>query len=286
MSVIAQVTATPNRIFAAYNFVKQVRSPGIAQEELERLFASTRSSGEKNEGSSIAQGVIAESIALGLLVRSDDRKITARDLEEDVDDPAFVEALMLGLSDFETSNQDKFPYALAWTLSQPTSEEIPWGADLRGRINKQIGGEDDFGIGLPAFWQQFAYWARYLGFVELSPHGVIVNPAKALLRHLDNVFNTSKSMPIRRFVEVLAESCSVFDGGQYRREIDAMGEPSGATRSETTVSHSLTLALRTLEHASEVKIENQSDAEAWLLPDWTGFGDGNPITHISRDGGK
>jgi hypothetical protein len=285
LSVIAQFTATPNRIFAAYKFVKQVRSPGISQEELERLFASRNRSDEKKEGSSIAQGVIAESIALGLLVRSDDRKITARDLDDQVDNPAFVEALMLGLSDIETTNQDEFPYALAWTLSQPTSEEIPWRADLRGRITGQTGNDDDFGIGLFANWQQFAYWARYLGFVEFSPTGVIVNPAIALRRHLDNVFNVSKSMQIRQFVEVLAESCPVFDGGQFRREIVAMKEKNGLTGSETTISHSISLALRTLEHASEIKLENQSDADALLFPDWTGVGDGSPITHISRNGG-
>jgi len=283
LSVISQVTATPNRIIAAYEFAKTIRKPGIDQSDLEQLMSPpSLSRGDASSGgTSIARGAIGEALALGMLEKAGDGKISATEQIDDSDMPRLFESLLLRLSGVETRDQSDFPLALAWTLSQSPSTPISWSTDPRSRIESQCGPGVDFGIGLMSPWQQFAYWARFLGFVQFSPGAVILDPSIALERHLPDVFGTKKTLTVQEFRTNLADACPVFEAGSYRVEVESRFKTGMIPDNAAAFSGSSALGLTQLEHKGQLRLDNQSDAPAFTLPDWTGIGDGRPITHIS-----
>ena len=170
MSVTTSTGCTPNRMKILYDFVKSRAAQGITRESL-RAYITPDS---LKVGPTALTDTITETSRLGLIFSDDEDKYrVAEELVED--DRTFQEILedrLLRPSSPDEYGHQNFQKALAWFMLQSPTQPIDWRSNPRARVESDCGADSNgFELTNDTRFQNFAYWARFVGFARMTPSG-------------------------------------------------------------------------------------------------------------------
>ena len=179
---------------------------------------------------------------------------------------------------------------LAWFLALPIIE-LP--TDFAGRgVNaqaiqaRQFGerrdgpdGENNWPIVNSERWGPFQRWACGLGLAWTTPKGLTVpDPTAALRDVIPEAFKEEDRISAKDFTRAVAEEIPVLDGGTYRKFVEANLADEQSLGSRGQFSQAFTDALRRLELAGEITLEQRDDAPT------SHDANKRPFTHVSTGG--
>ena len=293
MSVITSFPATPNRIRIVLEFLERLGNRGIGGEELQALLAPPAlQRGQSTEdptdpGTTIADAVLREMRNLQLFGESDDDIVMLPAGSPGADEAKFLkhmEQRLLDPSNVEQYRQNAFPRALAWFLCQPPEQPMAWDHNHRDRVVADCGdGISSFELINRTRWQQFVYWARFLGFAwriqteNGQANVVIPDPTEALARHLPATVATQGPSDISAVMSELANRLPVLEGGTVRNEVEALLS-SEKGRPEGSLSRSTSFGLERLEVRGSVRLDSVADAHVMNLDR---AGEPRSVSHIT-----
>lgn len=288
MSVIASLTATPNRLKIAIRFVSSCGSGGIKEDLLQQtllpaeLARSQSGDDDPQGGSAVGDEVVRELRNLGMLVLGDDDALT---VSPDLSEYDFVDLLkqkLLNPEEAEKHGQSALPYALAWLLSRDPARPLAWEDNYRGLVEQDCGPEGaSFELTNRARCNQFVYWARFLGFawrLQLEGQNVVVpDPTGAIVRSLGRWEAKPSWLPIGEFLSRLAADLPVLEEGTARKFVESRIAP-GRQRPLGHISRSTSYALRRLERSRHIEMQRMADAQAMNLELGSEL---RPVSHVS-----
>lgn len=284
MSVVGTVEAVPNRLQILWTMLQEAGTKGIERDVLQRMIVpeSLSAGDEEDKGEKLN----AYRNALGELIRSG--FATYKDKVVILTDHAsneFLECIERHLlaPDIDV-NGDRGYLAggIAWFLTREPTKPLAWDSAPQGALRDDFGETSEtFDVTNKERWQNFAYWARFLGYATLAEIGgqavVLPDPKLALRRHLGAALPSGRETPIGVFLNRLATMTPVFEGGTARRAIENRLSDN-RRRAPSELSLATSLALRRLQTAGELRPIRRDDAEIWVAP---GLYDGR-ISHIER----
>jgi len=290
MSVVTSLTAVPNRMVIVWKYLMVTEKTGINESELARLLRPTslqRRQGDSDEDRSatMVNEVLSEMQALGIVKRDKGGKITLKSIISDGDNGKFLEYVEKRLLDPEIADkhgQGRFPGALVWFLVQDPTYPLKWSQNYIEQIEADCGANTSaFDLTDVARFQQFAYWARYLGFawrLELPDINVVFpDPTAAIVRHLPLVVAGQSQRPIQDVMNELANRLPVLEGGSARLAVESNLSPE-KRRPEGQLSRSTSIALERLEVSGRLYMERIADAPAINLDTISGL---RPVSHLT-----
>lgn len=116
----------------------------------------------------------------------------------------------------------------------------------------------------------FLEYADFLGFFEKQGNSYLVDPTRAILGELSNIFY-EKSLPVDDFINLLCEKLPVLDKGIYRKEVEDIMLDNGLNKMPNNyLSKSLSHALFRLRRMKKIRFMTVSDdanAVTLQLPD-------------------
>lgn len=174
---------------------------------------------------------------------------------------------------------------LAWFLSLPATDLAKSFSGKGANVQtiqaqhfgeRREGEENNWPIVNQERWRPFERWACGLGFAWRTPTGLTVPDPTATLRDvIPMVFADERRLPAGDFLKTIAKVVPVLDGGTYQKFVQDNLSEDQSLSSSKQLSQALTDALRRLERASEITIEESDDAPA--RHDATG----KPFTHVA-----
>ena len=272
MSVIGTVVAVPNRLQILWTMLRDAGANGIERERLKRLVVPTSlDTGESSEGES---GTSLFDESLNELTRSGFAKFVKKRVS--LDGPAsgdFLECVdrTLLAPDIDVDTERGYlAGAISWFLTREPTKPLSWGSAPLDALRADFGeNSNTFDITNLSRWQNFAYWARFLGyatFVEIGGHPTVLPDTKtALCRHMDAALPAKKETPIGTFLKRLATITPVFEGGAARSSIENR-LADNRQRATRELSLATSLALRRLQIAGILNPIRRDDAEIWTAP--------------------
>ena len=296
MSVITNFPATPNRMKIVWSYVGRAGQGSIQGDELLGLLGPKALQARQSEdegtssGTTIGDHVVTEMCTLGLLERRDDGSLAIGPNAPSGDDAtllAYLESRLLEPKEADRHGQKSFPLALAWFLIQDPATPLQWGQNYNKRV------EDDCGVASGSFelsnhsrFEQFVYWARYLGFAwRLESQGanvVFPDPTNAIARHLPKVMGGNGRRPIQEVLLEIARLLPVLEGGTARAEVEALLSPNSHPP-DGHISRSTSFALERLERQEMIRMDRVADAPALNLDRSTAP---RAVSHITWQGEK
>jgi hypothetical protein len=235
-------------------------------------------SGEATTGTTISSAIISEMENLELVVVSENGNLLLStelrpDKGERQDWQSFLQPIMRQrLSEntwTERCKQQDVASSLSWLLAQNSFAPIAKTGKHTELLRTQLSEGDPIitTIGNDARFQNMLYWARYLGFAEWLSLGnmdiIIPDPTRALVVYLPSIFSDRKDLSIGEFSARLAKICGLFEGGTVREDVEqrSIMEP----RQKHHFSTSTSLALMRLAERGLIALQDESDAETWIL---------------------
>jgi hypothetical protein len=270
VSVFSTLAATPSRMKIACLTTLAVGTHGVSRSVLVNLLTPRTLGPREQRESALGDDVVGGMTELGLLESGPNGELKPTALLRRWDGaditPLLEECLFAdGSSDFAKT--------LAWFMLQDPGRPFRWTEDPRLRDETDAPDE----LKATARFQNFVYWAQALGYawrVEVGDQiRVVPDPTGAIGRKLHELIGGA-SAPIGDFLDRVAETFVVLDGGAANREV-LTTLPSLA--SPGTVSRSLTLALLRHERRGTLVFEHRSDALAWILQSWP---TSRAVTHV------
>jgi len=199
----------------------------------------------------------------------------------------FFERRLLDPVEAEKYGQGSFPLALAWFLSQDPTIPFVWGHNYANQVIEECGAESrSFELTNHSRFEQFVYWARYLGFawrLDLEDsRAVLPDASHALARHLPSILPAKTPRTIQEVMAELARHLPVLEGGEARKRVESLLSPE-KRRPPGQLSRSTSFALERLEIQRKVVLERVHDAPALNLDRASGP---KAISHITWQGSK
>ncbi len=294
MSVVTSLNAVPNRMVIVWRYLLVAGRSGVEESKLSRLLRPSSlpsreaESDEERPGEMVTQ-VLSELRTLGLIERVEDAKVKLTAAAPDGADGTFlefVEKRLLYPEIAEQHGQGRVPKALAWFLAQDPAQPLTWGRNYRADVEADCGTDiGAFDLTSVARFQQFLYWARYLGFAwRLEMQGVnavFPDPTTALARHLPAAAGGKDRRPIQEVADELAHLLPVLEGGAARSDVESR-LPLEKQRPGGHLSRSTSFALERLERRGQLLMEQLADAPGVALDRASGP---RSVSHITwRDG--
>lgn len=129
-------------------------------------------------------------------------------------------------------------------------------------------------------WNGLRTWMVYLGFGRPGAQ-VTIDPTEALRDVLPEIFDGQSTLFSVDFVEKAAEILPVLDGGNYRKKMEEILNPSvWEAPTEGRVSTSLSRAIQRLELEGFIAAEQRSDTEGGIILQGAGGRSWREMTHI------
>jgi hypothetical protein len=287
MSVITSFTAVPNRVSILYKFVDG-NNKGIVKDDLKSLLVPPalqrpgKINDEEGHGSTLADDVIRESKALGLITETESLLSVPQE-QRGMDDTALYKYIELALLNTELSQQTGQPYfakVLAWFLCQDPAIPIAFSNNLRQEVDQECCSEAGSELRNAAAFQNFIYWAQYLGYawqMQIGPSRLVVpDPTLALERLLPDILASQIELPVAKLMVEINKRIQVFEGGNARDFVEG-NLPTAKKRKSGTLSKTTSLALCRLERKGAFRLESRSDAPAMNLAIWPNE---RPVSHV------
>ena len=186
----------------------------------------------------------------------------------------------------EESRSADFTLGLSWFLAQNswTTEFGGWNQAEELSLHQMPSGKAVFQN--DTRWTGFKDWATYLGFgcTPRFASGITPDPTDAIRDSLAAIFGEKKSVPAKDFLGLLGEALPVLDGGDYRRQVEALllskdGQYSWKALPEGQLSTSLSRALLRLHESGILRHSLKADSIHRVRLSGRG---GNPIGDISE----
>ncbi len=167
-----------------------------------------------------------------------------------------------------------FTRAVAWVLAQDTLG-FPGGSykasgSVQALESSQFTDGPPFPFQNDTRWNGFRSWAPILGFgwTETTKGAQVFVPdmTDAIRTDLPRLYHDSRELTIDEFLRRLAAALPVADGGTYRAEVERrLDERAWQKPDAHEISVSLSVALRRLDHAKALRLENRADAAKMTL---------------------
>ena len=290
MSVIASLTATPNRLKIALRFVSSCGSSGIKEDLLQQtVLPAELASGQSGDdepqgGSAVGDEVVRELRSLKMLVSGDDGSLTVSPCLAGLTEDRFVGYLqekLLDPAEAENHGQKTLPEALAWFLCQDPATPLSFGYNYKELVDQDCGSEiDSFELTNRDRFNQFVYWARFLGFawrLNIERRNVVVpDPTRAIAKTLSQWEERTNSLPIGEFLSRLAVDLPVLEGGTARASVESRMAPD-RRRPDGHISRSTSFALQRLERSGQIDMQRLDDAHAMNLELGSEL---RPVSHV------
>ena len=206
------------------------------------------------------------------------------------DDPGFVPALARAMRaralapennaeeifwEAEQNRASDFTRAACWTLAQdvtgtrdvtgfaPVGHESVQTREVRQLAGLGLAEKDQRLLGNDVRWPGYKAWGAFLGFGVIGRHPAKVfwpDPTAAVADALPDLFGAGDELDQAAFLRGLADAVPVLDGGDYRKRVEAKLGGDWRPPPAGTVSTSLARALRRLEAAGALRLEDRADA--------------------------
>ncbi len=263
MSITTSTSCTPNRMRIIYEFVKSRGDRGISRDVL-ISYITPKSIGASD--SNLITHTIAETQRLGFInAGKDETFFVGEDLKDS--DRSFLDILeqrLLRPSSSDEYGHAKFQQALSWLLMQSPITPLDWGSNPRERIERQCGESSGvFELTNNTRFQNFAYWARFLGFARFTTVSgtmrITPDPTEAIRRHLPHLLSGNEATAPLPIVQALSSRLPVLDYGTVRVEVEKLAQENSSWET-SPVSATTTLALMRMEQAGEISLDNRADS--------------------------
>ncbi|OJW60450.1 MAG: hypothetical protein BGO57_13595 [Sphingomonadales bacterium 63-6] len=188
---------------------------------------------------------------------------------------AFMRRTLFDPTRAAETQQAGFMVALSWFLSSSPLRPMNFSEPPQNSLKAQIG-DHASKTELTSLnrYQNFLYWARYLGFAtivgggsdaeDLTSRRVIPDPVKAIESALPAIFSEGNDMPIEQFMTRLAAIFPVFETGSVRQDYEAM-RLTPLTDSDKRLSITTSLALQRLVDRQRLTMTTVADAPGRIL---------------------
>jgi hypothetical protein len=269
MSLVTALTVTPSRLTALLETCMVVggRAPRMDVEGL--ISPPVLRRGADPEEAKVDE-LLREAQRLGLavldgpeIVLTTDGTDASRDLR------SWLWPRLLSDEDATALSQEEFPLLLCWLLMQDPYEGLDWaeGPDTVKAVFGDAASTRET-LRNKSVFQQFLYWARYLGFVTWVKTNqgtrVVPLPTAALERVLDDPsLGPGYRGTADGFVRRVGELCPVLESGKVRERVES-GSSFRSYDLTSAVSPSLGLALLTLEARGRIQLMLESDSRTTL----------------------
>lgn len=288
MSIITTAQAVPSRLFAIYASLFDSEN-GEVKDRIESWATppslSGRGSEEDGESSTtLFTNTLIEARRLGLVEEIDGKmRLTAdargagkrgRDSERYFHD--FLKGKLFDPLQAAEAQQGGFMLALSWFLSanplKPMGFSEPPQILLRTEIGDHASKTELTSLNR---YQNFLYWARYLGFATIiggrdtddsASRRAIPDPLRAIDGALPVIFSEETELPVEQFLSRLAAIFPVFEKGSVRQDYDAMriSPPVEGTQAHR-LSIATSIALQRLADRQKLGLNIIADAPARIL---------------------
>ena len=284
MSIVTTAAAVPSRLFTLFAALADMQK-GELRERLQGWstppsLAARGGSDDEDASSALFTTSLAEARRMGLIEEVDGRLSVAaavvrrtggRNREEEF--RAHVTKVLFSLDLAADAGQQGFMYALAWFLTQGVAEPLEFGRPPQDAVRRDMGDlwERTDLTNLNRY-QNFLYWARFLGFASLVGDGAnrraVPDPTVAIAAALPMMFADGVELGVDQFMAGLAARYPVLEGGEVRRRVEEMREvPSG---DDAKLSPATSFALLRLSERGRLVLETVADARSIILDTGTG----------------
>jgi len=285
MSIVTTAQAVPSRLLAIYAALFAAEQ-GEPKDRIEACATppslASRGADEDGEPSTtLFTNTLQEARRLGLVEDADERlRLTAEarggGRRGQPSEPYFLGYMRRTLFDppraIETQ-QAGFMLALAWFLNTNPLKPMAFGDGpqiaLKVDIGDQAGRTELTSLNR---YQNFLYWARYLGFAtffggrdgEETARRAVPDPTRAIADALPVIFSETPELPIETFLSRLATVYPVFERGSARLDYEDMRlNPPPGTGHRLSITTSMSLQRLNDRHA--IAMTSVADAPARVL---------------------
>jgi hypothetical protein len=286
MSIITTVEAVPSRLFSIYESLFDSET-GETKDRIEAWATPpslNRRSASEDGGSStkLFSSTLLEARKLGLVEDADEKiRITLdargggkKGADREARFRSYLRRTLFDPVRATETQQDGFMLALAWFLSANPLEPMNFSDRPQKLLEKAIGehaSKTELTSNAP--FQNFLYWARYLGFAtivggrdteESGSRRVFPDPIRAIASALPTIFADDAELMIESFMNRLSMIFPVFEGGSVRQAYEAMlREQPDDTGLRLSIATSI--ALRRLSDRQKITLTKRSDAPPRIL---------------------
>jgi hypothetical protein len=287
MSVVTTAQAVPSRLFAIYAALFDSEN-GEVKDRIEAWATPPSLSGrgaDDDGGSSttLFNNTLAEARRIGLVEDVADRlRLTAearsggkKGKDSETYFLAFMRRTLFDPQRVAETQQAGFMIALSWFLCSSPLRPMSFSEPPQNGLRAQIG-DNASKTELTSLnrYQNFLYWARYLGFATIVGGGndpedfttrrVIPDPAKAIASALPVIFAQSNDLPVEQFLTSLAAIFPVFETGTIRQDFEAM-RLTPIADADKRLSIATSLALQRLVDRQQLSMTSVADAASRIL---------------------
>ncbi len=288
MSIVTTAQAVPSRLFAIYAVLFD-RENGEVKDRIESWATPPSLSGrgggddDGESATTLFSNTLVEALRIGLVEEVEDKmQLTAdarsggkRGKNSETYFLAYLRRILFDPARAAETQQAGFMIALSWFLSSSPLRPMNFSEAPQIGLKAQIG-DHDSKTELTSLhrYQNFLYWARYLGFATIVGGGsdaedvtsrrVIPDPVKAIESALPAIFADTNKLPIEQFLTRLAAIFPVFETGSVRQDFEAM-RLTPATDGDKRLSIATSLALQRFEDRQCLTMTIVADAAARIL---------------------
>lgn len=283
MSIITTFVAVPSRLFSIYNLLYASESG----EDRERIIAiatppslSTRGAHEEGEGSSkLLSHSLSEARRLGMVEEEAEGNLRLSELARTAgrrgDKPeqrfrAFMRHTLFDTDRSADAQQSSFMLAMVWFLGVSPFTPPSFSAEQQVNVKLEVGDHaSKLELTTQSAYQNFAYWARYLGFAAFvgtraGDRRVIPDPLDAIDGALEPIFSLERRLSVEGFLARLATIYPVFETGSARTEYDGLRLRADASGG-VSITAATSLALQRLADRGRIKLTSVADAQSRIL---------------------
>jgi len=280
LSIITTFEAVPSRLFSIYAALADSED-GELRSHIEAWATppslATRGGGEEDEGSTeLFTSALKEARKLGIVEENNDRlKISSevRGAKENRRLPeaefrTYISEVLFDRARAAKAEQSAFMLAVAWLLSQNPLQPLNFSEAPQNMLKAELGDQwEKTQLTNRSCYQNFLYWARYLGFATFVGYGserrVFPDPTNAIAERLPRIFGDNQILDIESFLSKLSGILPVFEGGTVRAELDAMR--TWTHTNENRLSIATSLAMQRLADRGAITLESVADARGRIL---------------------
>lgn len=279
MSVVTTATAVPSRLLAIYGALCGSES-GEARAHLEAI--ATPPSLDRKGGDDEDQGegnttlfshTLNEAKRLQMVHEADGQLTLSSEArgdwrKRDDTERCFKQFLYRTLFDPHLAKKTQhtgWGLALSWFLSTSPLRPLSFSTAPIDALKAEFGARyTETEITSNSSYQNFLYWARYLGFAsivgdQLGQRRVLADPTRAIERALPTIFAEARQMPADSFFIRLAQIYPVFETGSMREQLDGL-RLTPPQDSERRVTIATSLALQRLVDRKRLLLSPIADA--------------------------
>jgi len=302
MSIITTAQAVPSRLFAIYASLYDNEN-GELKDRLKDCSTppslSNRGGDEDGDSSTtLFANTLQEARRLGIVEEVDNKLRLTTDArgggkkggESEGPFRAYLRNTLFDQSRADETQQAGFMFALVWFLSGNPLRPLGFSEAPQNALKQDIGSHASR-TELTSLnrYQNFLYWARYLGFAtivggkdadDVASRRAIPDPTRVIEATLSDIFAGDLELPIETFLSRLALIFPVFEKGSVRQEYDGL-RLNPLVDAAHRLSITTSIALQRLEDRQMIALTSVADAPTRVLD--FGGREGR-ISHVSLRG--